>query len=462
MPQYVGGGSTPPDFRQLADFFGQYGPRAILAFQQILLGLKELSLLGLNLTIVYAPYIPQQFPEALYAWSNGQIVTAIANDAAQEADLIGKGYSKHHPPPPPPSSSILFPGQSGNPVGFASSPGYVGDTAGSGLTPTAGSIIINVGGTPGNPIIYNHVDFTSDGVNNHGTVFVGADWITFTGCRFQSNDIPNYNVQVQAKNIVFSYCTFVPLRSLVPSPPNDAWPGAGAGLNITQTGDGSADYPNFVTPLDNGYQYGLDISTGSGFITVDHCEFWGFGEAITIETTTGEQVTITDCWIHSSADSRNSILYPAIPNYHTDGIGYLNGGAPPTNVIIRHCTIASIGNTNGIAFQNATSPYSGITVDNCYLTGFGNLVDMCHNVVGNSSLTFTNNIFGTDIPWTTQPIYTDFSAQFTGTTNKWRGNILRVRSGTFPTTGSGFAFTSADDGKYMWPNGTLHAADFGG
>lgn len=96
------------------------------------------------------------------------------------------------------------------------------------------------------------------------------------------------------------------------------------------------------------------------------------------------------------------------------------------------------------------------------MSGFGNLVDMCHNTTGNANLTFTDNVFGTDLPWVFGPLYTDFTTQFTGGTNLWRRNKLKVLAGTSPVGGSLFSFTSADDGKFLLPGSTLSTSDFTG
>ena len=70
----------------------------------------------------------------------------------------------------------------------------------------------------------------------------------------------------------------------------------------------------------------------------------------------------------------------------------------PSNILIQHNTIASIGNTNAIAFQAATSGYDNIQIIDNYLSGFGYLVALGTGggqQFSNSS--FTNNVFGTDL-----------------------------------------------------------------
>ena len=341
------------------------------------------------------------------------------------------------------SSIVGFPGQASNPVGYAAAPGWPGSFT----TTLNGAQTFSQVGTQANPVI---IQFTDVNAGASGTQVTGS-WIKFVGCRFQSNQVGFFNVLLQTgSNITFSYCSVTPLASLATAPPNAAWPAASAGQQKTGNGTG------FQISGNNGYQYGFHIS-GGGPYTIDHCDIWGFGNAIDILNTT-QQITINACWIHDAADA-------AAQGYHTDGPGYLNGGAPPPNISVTNCTIASIGNTNGIAFQAASSPYNNITVTGNFMSGFGNLVDMCHAVAGSTNLTFTNNTFGTDLPWVFGPLYANFTVPFTkasNPTNSWSGNLFKVLAGTSTIPGQTFSWTAGDDGKFLWPDSTLHAADFAG
>jgi hypothetical protein len=226
-----------------------------------------------------------------------------------------------------------------------------------------------------------------------------------------------------------------------------AWPSASAGQQTTT-------FSNNVNCIDgnSGHQFPLYLPSISGPITVDHCDIWGFGNAIVFTSSTAP-ITVNACWIHDAAnDSPQS--------YHTDGPGYENGSTAPQNISITNCTVASIGNTQAIAFQAATSPYANITVSGCYLSGFGATVDMCHNTPGNSALTFTNNTFGTDLPWVFRPLYDDYTNQFRQAGFTWSGNKLKVLPGTSPWSGSLPAWVQGDDGKFLWPDFTLHTIDF--
>jgi hypothetical protein len=296
-------------------------------------------------------------------------------------------------------------------------------------------------GTASSPVVYSFQDFVPSG---GGGTFVTGSHIKFVGCRFQSNDLQNYNVQVTGSDVTFEYCSVTPLVSLVAAPPHAAWPSAGAGKQLT--GDGTG----YQIDGNSGYEYGFALDSG-GPVTIDHCDVWGFGNAVTFMNTTA-QMTVGSSWIHDAADA-------AAQMYHTDGPGYLNGGTPPQNVSIVNNTIATIGNTNAIALQAATSPYVNITVSGNYISGFGYSVDICHETTGSTHLTFTNNVLGTDLPWVYGPIYADATTLFQQPTNTWSGNKLKVSSGTSPISGA-WMWTPQEDGQYLWPDTSTHATDF--
>jgi hypothetical protein len=332
-----------------------------------------------------------------------------------------------------------YPGQPGNPVGFAAAPGYPGT-----LEPWTGGDTVATSGTAGNPTVYSFYDFVPG--QAQGGTFITGSHLKFVGCRFQSNDVENYNVQVTGSDVTFEYCSVTPLVSLAAAPPHEAWPSAGAGQQLTGNGTG------YQIDGNSGYEYGFALNSG-GPVSIDHCDIWGFGNAVTFMDTTA-QMTVSSSWIHDAADA-------AAQKYHTDGPGYLNGGVPPQNVSIQGNTIASIGNTNGIAFQAATSAYQNIVVSGNYLSGFGYTSDMGlpGSTSGDTNMQFTNNVFGTDLPWVYGPIYADQTALFGQATNKWSGNTLKVLAGTSPVSGS-WQWTSAQDGQFVWPDASTHTSDF--
>jgi hypothetical protein len=334
--------------------------------------------------------------------------------------------------PPPPGG---FPGQAGNPVGYEAAPGYPGS-----LTKWTGGNVLASSGTAGSPVVYNFQDFVA---GSAGTLISGSH-LKFVGCRFQSNDVENYNVEVTGSDITFEYSSVTPLVTLATAPPHEAWPSAGAGEQLTGNGTGYQINGN------DGYEYGLNLLNGP--VTLDHCDIWGFGNAVTFMSTTA-QMTIQNCWIHDAADA-------AAQGYHTDGPGYLNNGAAPQNVSILNNTIASIGNTNGIALQTVSSPYGNITMSGNYLSGFGYTADVGHETVGSTHMTFTNNVLGTDLPWIFGPIYGNTTTLYSQATNTWSGNTLKVLAGTSPVSGSQWQWSAQDNGQYLWPDTTTHTTDF--
>jgi hypothetical protein len=346
-----------------------------------------------------------------------------------------------------------FPGLPGNPVGaFAST-----------VPVLTSSPTVHLGGTPGSPSGsipaltngHTYAYYDQDSFSGDYTM-ASVSNITFVGCRFQSNNLTGANVTVQntCSNITFSYCTLVPRTAVVSSIPNAAWPAASAGQGIDVNNQaGKAPYQIVRT---QGYQYGFNLLAAP--ITIDHCDMWGWGNAIQIaELTAG--VTITDNWIHDARHDGSTSTNDGGFLDHTDGPGYLASNVGCSNVTVKHNTIAAIGNTHGIAFQNSapgTTAFSNLTLVNNYLSGFGN----CSNPGGGapiSNVTHTDNIFGTDLPPSAGYIYGfNFTTQFTATTNIWRRNQIKIGSGGTPLSG-GF------DGAYVWPDTTFnHVSDFTG
>lgn len=338
--------------------------------------------------------------------------------------------------------SKAFPGQPGNPVGFAAAPGYPGF-----LTPHG------TGGWASNTT-YSFLDI--DAGSFGAFIGSGVTNVTFMGCRFQSNSVGNSAMQlgVNPTNgpgaVMFLYCSFTPRVSIAAAPPGSAWPSAGAGKQtITQvTG------VNCIGAT-QGYQYGVNCY-GGGPLLFDSCDFWGFGNGgpLFYQGTTAK-ITVRNCWIHDCANGDGG--------YHQDGTGYVNGpnGTPPTNIELIGNTIASIGNTQGIAWQGSTIPYANILMQGNFISGFGYTTAFGGNKInGMNNTTFINNVFGTDLPWVYGPIYDDYSAMFRSLGNRWSGNKLRVLPGTSPWPGSTTPFTLANDGQFLWPDRTLHTTDF--
>jgi hypothetical protein len=308
-------------------------------------------------------------------------------------------------------------------------------------------------GTPTNPTIIAFKDFQG----GTSTLSMGAHDIIFVGCRFSMNTPSNssaaniVNLGSAAYNVQFVYCTFAPLTSFGYSGPTGAaWPSAGAGQQtITQNSGNSVNGSQ-------GYQFGLGAygtnTNGSFMVQCDHCDSWGFGNGFLDTHSTQGQINILDCWVHDACASSPI-------GYHQDGLGYLDGAGAPGNILIQHCTVASIGNTNAIAFQAASSGYKNIHVINNYFSGYGYCVDMCHSAAGSTGLIFTDNVFGTDLPWKWGPVYPGSTTLFNGTGNTWRRNKLQVLPGTSPWSGT-VNWTAANNGNFVLPGNSFSANDW--
>jgi hypothetical protein len=321
-----------------------------------------------------------------------------------------------------------WPGQSGNAVGYAAY-GSLNATAcgafSSGSSWAARTTISNCKYSTAQTINCNYCEFDSVDFNAgvSGTLVSGSN-VLFKGCRFQSNDVANDNVQTTGANIYFVFSSVTPLASFYTSPPGSIWPSAGAGANSTTiTGGTNAVLGN------EGYEYGINITSG-GPVYITGADIWGFGNAVVFYSTTA-QMTLVNSWMHDIAD-------PSIESYHTDGPGYLNGSTGPTNVTIQGNTIAMLGNTNSLAFQQATGGYTGLQINSNYLSGNGYTIALCmpSTATGGSGVSctgnFARNVFGSDIASRFGPLY----STGIGSNVAWTGNTIDFLAGTTWTAGS--------------------------
>ena len=231
-----------------------------------------------------------------------------------------------------------FPGQPGNPVGFAlrlraSTLEPIQTALGQlscaesprQLTPLSPGF---VNGTPGNPTKIMFVDFdgggygnsiSSDGLGGGGKAIHD---ITFIGCRFQScSQATNYNVECfksGSSNITFSYCSMTPRRTAGPfyskviSPAvldvtvPGAWPSASVGTGANDLGGGVSPITGggagaYQVPYLSSPETALAIGTAFGtYMIVDHCDLWGSGFAISGAGNSTTPHTITDNWMHDN------------------------------------------------------------------------------------------------------------------------------------------------------------------
>jgi hypothetical protein len=221
--------------------------------------------------------------------------------------------------------------------------------------------------------------------------------VTFIGCKFSSNAVVNADVATYGKGSTFLYDTFQPSTVRLDSEP--ASPYAKSSV------------------YNHGYQYGID-QRYDGSLTVDHSDFWGFAEAIQFKySNRSSPLTVKNSWIHN----------PRSPGRvdHTDGI--LNSYGRQSYIIFNHNTIIGNGNTNALALQGPG--YSHVMITNNYLSGYGYMV----NTGGYSFstwITFTGNVWGTDIEPIFGPLYNDAMYMTSGLKNVWRNNTIYVSPST--------------------------------
>jgi hypothetical protein len=206
-------------------------------------------------------------------------------------------------------------------TGYQNAPGYPGD-----LT-VASSSSSTCPTTPQSNHTYSFCQY------NGLSMPANLTNVTFYGDDFQRTAPQNANVSGGSgdNNITFNYDTFQPNVSAPP-------------VSCTQS-----------------YQYGIYNENGAmkGY-TVEHSDFWGFGNAIdTAGSTQTTPQTFQYNWIHDSVTTGGC-------GYHNDGIGMLNNGNE-SYATVDHNTIEFLGNTNLIAWQNGT--YSHIQNTNNLLSG---------------------------------------------------------------------------------------------
>jgi hypothetical protein len=340
-----------------------------------------------------------------------------------------------------------WPGQSGNPVGYTAWPGWKGsfNTTACPASPASGTnwanatIVQNCTYTSGGSttISCNYCEFIGVDFADKINTQVNGSHVLLVGDRFQSNDIGSNNVSANGNYQYYLYDSVVPLASYYTSPPGSTWPSAGSGANSTNIVEGS----NAVNG-NKGYEIGFLINNSVGPIWIDHCDIWGFGNAIQILTTSA-QLTITQNWIHDIAN-------PAEQSYHTDGIGYLNGSTGPSNLTIIGNAVAMLGNTNALALQAATGGYQNIRVDNNFFSGDNATISFCRpGSVQCSNSTFYGNTFGTDVK-NSGAIYDPGVS--VGSSSVWACNTISVRSGTAWTNSDGWSPNAAMNGQYFVNN----------
>ncbi|WP_146104019.1 hypothetical protein [Nonomuraea solani] len=261
------------------------------------------------------------------------------------------------------------------------------------------------------------------------TIIYG-DNLTFVGCLFEGTN-PNDNlVQIYSDtNVKFLYSTFKPSSYAMP-PGND--------------GTVSSSHTEPGTPFDDSWQ--LVTTMKEAVAVMDHNDIWGNAGMIMVTGFPDRPSTWTNNYIHDMADTSHDV-------YHHDGIGPQSDG-DGGNMIVRHNTLASLGNTNGLALQG-TGVYQNVSVTDNYISGWGYALSI--GTINNAkNITVTGNVFSAEL----DQLYGFLYGGIWGGTARgstWRNNLLQARAGD-----GNPGYSTADHGKYLWPAGTTHTTDYTG
>ena len=302
-------------------------------------------------------------------------------------------------------------------TGYKHAPGYTGSL-------TAGPSTITAGST------YSHMSFRGCDV---GRPDARVDNVTFIGCLFWGVNPGVALVKCNGNNIAFRYCSFMP----------------------TNEGD------PFYASYNESYQYAVlyDGDEGgmtAGQLTMAWCDVWGFGNGLQLNgSTQAAPHSITNCWFHHGADT-DAARGGSTGLYHVDAILCTVGGAHETYLVISGNSLASLGSTNAVALQrDGGDYYHHITITDNYLSGFGYTVQIGGDGRGNRHITFTGNIWSTEIEAKFGPLYS-----WGGTGNVWRHNRWQVFSGD---PANPVKVTTAATGEYWWPaDNDAHSEEYTG
>lgn len=310
-----------------------------------------------------------------------------------------------------------FPGQPGNPVGFAAAPGFTALSA----PVSIGTTLILTNGSPGSPNIVQFKDIVpqgggitnnvinSNGVPSNGSGGVAVHDITFRGCRFsaQTTDQPAMVdlYTCGSTNITFEYCTIAPPVALSPHPiPALVWPSSSVGQ-----GPGAFNSSVYMTPWLNSARDCITVGASPGsLIRLDHCDIWGCSELVEISGNpwTGANnsisgvngtIQIVDCWLHDnklptavpwSSGTNYSVIgtyvsgLTAFNNFKsiaTSGPGFGGAVDPESGGGGGNASWAfftTFDHGNGVQCSNSAG-CSNVLVDHCTISGLGNTDNIC-------------------------------------------------------------------------------------
>jgi len=331
-------------------------------------------------------------------------------------------------------------------TGYSNHPSWPGSFTGG----TSGWIRATTGQT------FNFVDFT-EGVDV-GSPSVAANNVTFNGCRFRFSA----NVSDQGNNgaalcllfgdnVTFNYCTFQPDTSNYPT---------------RLTGEEIEADPSTWVSYGKGYQYALNGGGGfNSYVTnllVDHCDFWGFGNALELAgSTVANPHIVRYSWFHHGADP--FVVNQTANQFHNDCWLVNDGNYHGAQCLYN--TMEIWGNTNCLAWQGAGAYNDSTIVGNLF---GGDQETISLSASGSSQrITFTDNLFSTRIGRAVgsgRPLRS-WAVSDDGAGSLWARNRYLVGADESPSNYPGAKWGDpADNGLYWWPGDNDatggHAAEY--
>jgi hypothetical protein len=333
--------------------------------------------------------------------------------------------------------------------GYAADPSWPGSFVG-GVNTTGFGAVSNT--------TYSYWDFR--GGVDVGSVGTNAVNTTFRGCRFQfsanvANQGDNSAAQVLlfGDNVTFLYCTFQPSTANYPT---------------ELTGEEVNGSRSTYVEYGKGYQYAMvgdgGFNSTIGSLTIDGCDFWGFGNALQLAgSTVAKPHIVRNSWFHHGADPFVENVTSA--QFHNDCWLVNNGGYHGAQCLNNVMEIW--GNTNVLAWQG-TGAYNNSVITGNRFAGSQQTISL--SASGTSTgITFTDNEFSTRIGRSVgsgTPLRS-WAVSDSGTGSLWRRNRWKVAAaastGNYPGANWG---SPSWNGQYWWPSdndsGAGHATDYTG
>jgi len=286
--------------------------------------------------------------------------------------------------------------------------------------------------------------------------------VTFNGCRFQySADVSDQGDATAFQALIFAaagglvtfnYCTFQPSVANYPTrltgeeieADPSTWVSYGKSYQFAILGDGA---------------YGTSAPAG---LVIDHCDFWGFGNALQLSgSTVANPHIVRYSWFHHGGDP--FIVNTTANQYHNDCWLVNDGNYYGAECL--HNTMEIWGNTNCLAWQGTGSYDDAVIVGNKF---GGDQETISLSASGTSTgITFRENTFATRIGRavsTGRPLRS-WAVSDDGSGSVWARNRYEVGSdestSNYPDAKWG---NPAWDDLYWWPgDGDTtggHASDY--